>query len=83
MFERRLQILLDGDRYRRVSALASRRGISVAAVIREAIDRGLPPGDDDARGNALAALLDAAPMPVPDDPRELRVELDELHDRRG
>lgn len=83
MYERRLQILLDEDRYRRVSALAARRGVSVAAVIREAIDRSVPHGEDDARGTALEQLLAAEPMPVPSDPGELRAELDELHGRSG
>ncbi|WP_148613597.1 antitoxin [Nocardioides rubriscoriae] len=36
--ERRLQLLLDQERYDRVAAEATRSGRSVAAVIREAID---------------------------------------------
>ncbi len=36
MLDHRLQILLDEERYQKVEA--SRRAISVAAVIREAID---------------------------------------------
>lgn len=83
MYGRRLQILLDEERYRRVSALAERRGVSVAAVIREAIDRTVPRGQDEARGAALDLLLSADPMPVPDDPHDLRIELDELHHRHG
>ncbi len=83
MYERRLQILLDEDRYRRVSALADRRGVSVAAVIREAIDRTVPHGEDAARGDALARILAAEPMPVPEDPHDLRAELDGLHGRHG
>lgn len=55
----------------------------MAAVIREAIDRTVPHGNDEARGAALAVLLAAEPMPVPDDPRDLRRELDELHGRHG
>ncbi len=49
MLERRLQILLDEGRYQRISSLAKARGVSVATVVREAIDHGLP----------------AEPMPVP------------------
>jgi len=41
MYERRLHLLLDEARYQRVAAEARRRGVSVASVIREAIDRGL------------------------------------------
>ena len=35
-------ILIDDERYERVRALARQRGTSVATVIREALDRGLP-----------------------------------------
>ncbi|MBW0115758.1 CopG family transcriptional regulator [Pseudonocardia abyssalis] len=42
MLDRRLQILLDEERYQRISSLAKARGVSVAAVVRDAIDRGLP-----------------------------------------
>lgn len=38
VMERRLQLLLDQERYARVEAEARRSGRSVAAVIREAID---------------------------------------------
>ncbi len=77
MLTRRLQILLDEDRYQRVAAAARARGTSVATVIREAIDRGLP-ADDDERGTALHRILSAEPVPVPDDPAELVGELHEL-----
>jgi Arc/MetJ-type ribon-helix-helix transcriptional regulator len=53
--------------------------VSVAAVIREAIDR--MPTDRDARKEAIAAILAAEPMPVPAHPAELRRERDEAHDR--
>jgi hypothetical protein len=79
MLEHRFQILLDGERYRRVLREARRRGISAAAVIREAIDR--LPEDPDQRRAAVAAVLAAEPMPVPADPVELRQELDAAHDR--
>jgi hypothetical protein len=75
--ERRLQILLDEERFRRVERLARARGVSVAAVIREAIDRGLPeaPG---VRSSAAKRFLDAPDMAVPADPAELRRELESL-----
>lgn len=78
---RRLQILLDEDRYERVSAAARARGTSVATVIREAIDRGLP-ADNDRRGAALQHILSAEPAPVPDDPAELVAELHEVRSGR-
>ena len=79
--DRRLQLLLDEERYRRVSDLAAERGTSVASVIREAIDRGLPSSTRRRRA-AGRAILDAEPMEVPDVP-DLLVELDELRGRRG
>ncbi|MGH3149800.1 MAG: ribbon-helix-helix protein, CopG family, partial [Streptosporangiaceae bacterium] len=42
MLTHRLQILIDDERYERVRAVARQRGTSVANVIREALDRGLP-----------------------------------------
>jgi len=42
MLPHRLQILLDEERYVPVRARARKRGTSVAAVIREALDVGLP-----------------------------------------
>jgi hypothetical protein len=79
--ERRLQILLDQDRYARLAAVAAERGTSVASVVREAIDRGLPTTP---RRQKLAArrILDAPDMDVPDTD-ELIAELDALRGRHG
>lgn len=77
--DRRLQLLLDEERYQRVSSLARQRGSSVAAVLREAIDRGLPSADRQ-RAAAARLILAADPMPVPD-PAQLREELEELRSR--
>lgn len=74
MIEHEVRVALDGDRYRKVAREAERRGVPLAAVIRDAIDR--LPDDPDARRTAVGALLAAEPMPVPDDPAELRRELD-------
>lgn len=43
---RRLQLLLDEERYQRVAAEAKKKRLSVAAVIRDAIDEAL--GSEDA-----------------------------------
>jgi hypothetical protein len=77
--ERRVHLLLDERRYRRVAREATRRGVSVAAVIRDAIDR--LPIDADSRKEAVAAILAADPMPVPADPADLQRELEDAHDR--
>jgi predicted DNA-binding protein len=80
MLERRLQILLDEERYQRVERLARERGASVAAVIREAIDRGLPQAPR-VRSAAAERILRAPDMHVPADPGDLRLELDDIRAR--
>jgi hypothetical protein len=79
MYERRLQILLDEGRYRRVAGEARSRGVSVAAVIREAIDQAYPAGSAK-RSRAAERVLSAPDMPVPD-PRGLLAELEDLRGR--
>ncbi len=79
--ERRVHVLLDEPRYRKVAAEAERRRVSVAAVIRDAIDQ--LPADADLRRSAIAQILAAEPMPVPAQPGELRRELDDARERSG
>jgi predicted ABC-type transport system involved in lysophospholipase L1 biosynthesis ATPase subunit len=79
--DRRVQLLLDEPRYRKLTGEAKRRRVSVAAVIREAIDH--LPADADQRRVAIAEVLAAEPMALPADPAELRRELDAAHDRAG
>jgi hypothetical protein len=79
MLDHRVRILLDPERYQKVSREAERRGTSMAAVIREAIDR--LPSNEDRRRAAIAAILAAEPMAVPEDPSELHREFDAAHDR--
>lgn len=79
--ERRVQILLDEPRYRRVAGEARRRRVSIATVIREAIDQ-MPSGTD-ARTDGIARILAADAMAVPPDPPELRREVDVAHERSG
>ncbi len=82
MYSRRLQILLDEERYERVAREAARRKVSVATVVREAIDGKFPsPADIERRRSAIEGILSAEPMPVPDDPADLRKELDDAHGR--
>jgi hypothetical protein len=79
--ERYLQVPIDDERHRRISAVARERGVSLATVVLDAIDRGLTDPDSQRRA-AWQRLRDAPDMPVPD-PRELRVELDALRGRDG
>ncbi len=81
MLERRLQVLLDEQRYARLAAHAGERNLSIGAVVREAIDR-LIPATSGERSAAARTILSAESMQVPD-PRELRTELDALRGRRG
>lgn len=78
MLTHRLQLLLDEERYQRVHALARQRGTSVAAVIREALDRGLP-ATQRRRSAAGRRILAAEPMDISD----LSAELEELRSRRA
>lgn len=77
---RRLQVLIEDDQWRRLEAAAVERGVSVAAVVREAIDEKLPVSPEERR-RAAEAVLAAEPMAVPD-PEDLRRELDDLRARR-
>jgi hypothetical protein len=80
MLDRRLQVLIDEDRWSRLEREAGRRGVSVAVLVREAIDERFP-GDADERRTALQAILNADPMDVPD-PEELGDELQAIRGRR-
>jgi hypothetical protein len=81
MLNRRLQVLLDEERYRRLEAVARRRRVSVATVVRDAIDHDL---DSPAMVRAAAGtrFLEAPPMQVgPVD--DLLDELERLRGRRS
>jgi DNA-binding MurR/RpiR family transcriptional regulator len=79
--EHRLQILLDDERHRRITEVARERGVSVATVVREAIDRGVSSSDVRRRA-AARRLLDAPDMAVPE-PHMLREELEALRGRHA
>lgn len=79
--DHRVHLLLDERRHRKIAIEAKRRNVSVAEVIRDAIDR--MPASDDVRRTAIEFILAAPPMPVPDDPADIRRELDAEHERRA
>lgn len=81
MLTRRLQVLVDDQRYRRLEAAARRRRVSVATVVRDAIDRDLG-SPVLARAAAGKRFLDAPPMEV-GDVDQLLDELDRLRGRRS
>ncbi|MGH9074945.1 MAG: hypothetical protein ACRDZQ_12635, partial [Acidimicrobiales bacterium] len=76
---RRLQVLIDEDRWLRLEHEAAQRGVSIGTLVREAID-GRFPGNSGERRVALQGVLDAGPMAVPD-PEGLREELEALRSR--
>ena len=79
--EHRLQILIDDERHSRIAAAARERGVSVATVVREAIDRGVV-SSSGRREAAGRRLLEASDMDVPEVP-ELKAELAALRARRA
>lgn len=79
MLERRLQLLLDQERYERVAAEAKASGRSVNAVIREAIDAHYPPGAE-ARSAAWQRFFDITDSHPPgraETLEEIKASLDE------
>ena len=65
MLTRRLQILIDEERYERVERAARKRHGSVAAAIRAAIDLAYP-ADLEERRTAAETILSAPQIDVPD-----------------
>ena len=77
---RRTQLLLDDELHRRLRETAAERGISMGALIREAIDEKFSRGQD-ARSAAFSKLLAAEPMPVEDWPVMKKQMLDDRYAR--
>ncbi|MGA9313204.1 MAG: CopG family transcriptional regulator [Solirubrobacteraceae bacterium] len=75
---RRTQLLLDDDLHRRLRETAAQRGISLGALIREAIDEKLSRVHED-RAKAIDELLAADPMPVDDWPVMKRELIDDMY----
>jgi predicted DNA-binding protein len=75
---RRTQLLLDDELHRRLRETAAQRGISMGALIREAIDEKLSQMQDD-RAKAIDELLAAEPMPVEDWPIMKRQMIEDMN----
>ena len=65
--ERRLQVLIDEKRYRRLEQRAEAEHRPVAALVRDALDLAYPDDTDDRRAAGIA-LLALEPMPAADWP---------------
>lgn len=76
MIDHRVQVQLDKEQHRRLALEARRLRVSIGDVIRHAIDGAHPPDEPARRRDAVAGILAAEPSPVPDDPLDLRRELD-------
>jgi len=81
MFKERLQVLIDVKQRERLEREAAARGISVGALVRNAIDLAYPPSRV-RRSSAAAAILAAESMEVAE-VDDLRRELEEVRSRRG
>jgi len=77
-----MQLLLDEERYTKVATEARRRGVSAAEVVRDAIDQLQTAAERQRRQAILAEIFAAEPMPVPDDPAEIRREIREAQYER-
>ncbi len=75
---RRLQILIDEERYLRLAELADQRGVSIATIVRDAVDR-VYGSLADRRATAASALLSGQPAPVGDED-QLRRDILGAHD---
>jgi len=82
MLTRRLQILLDDERYERLARQAAEGGTSIAMLVRDAIDARFPAVDPERRA-AADHILAAEPMSLPDDPADLKREILETRSKWG
>lgn len=79
---RRTQLLLDDELHQRLRETAAQRGISMGALIREAVEEKLS-NVQDARTQAIQQLLDAEPMPVEDWPVMKRQMIEDMNSEGG
>ncbi len=75
---RRTQLLLDDELHQRLRETAAQRGVSMGALIREAVEEKLA-RTQDARAQAIQELLDAEPMPVDDWPVMKRRMIEDMN----
>ncbi|WOQ70021.1 hypothetical protein RYJ27_01970 [Microbacterium limosum] len=77
----RLQVLVDKAQRERLERAAAERGVSVASLVRTAIDVVYPPRAT-SRAAAAEAVLGADPAPAPS-VADLLSELDDVRGRRA
>jgi len=79
MYSERLQILVTPEQRRMLEAEARRRGVSVAALIRDAVEEHLGVVDRATREEAVAGIREMRGTYVP--PDELNRIVEEAHSR--
>ncbi|MPZ22560.1 MAG: ribbon-helix-helix protein, CopG family [Dehalococcoidia bacterium] len=77
MYDRRLQILIDQDRYELLTRLSRVRRVSLAELIREAIDRTYAATASGRRLAAWERIQASEPIPLPATVDELGEEIAE------
>jgi hypothetical protein len=75
----RAQILMEAEEYRRLRAIARARGVSVGALVRDAVREKYLDGGPD-RAAALRRLIEPVDPAV--DWPDLKAELEAIHDAR-
>jgi hypothetical protein len=81
MLERRVHLMMDEDRYALLEELAESRGVSIAALIREAVTIAFgSTSPERRRAAAWASLRSSPPIPVPDTVEELNAEIATMWD---
>jgi hypothetical protein len=75
----RLHVFIDADQRTRLERASASQGVSVATLVRDAIDLAYP-STVSLKAGAATAILEAAPMPV-GSIDELRAERDRSHER--
>jgi hypothetical protein len=78
----RLQVLVEPEQQARLQSVARLRGVSVAAVVREAIEREIGRAGQKRR-DAARVLLSAPPVSVPSDLAELEREIASEYDEHA
>ena len=80
MLSHRLQVRIEPEQYERLRREAGARGLPVGALVRDAIDRAVPPREEERRA-ALDYLMQIDPIPVPEDPADLEAEIRAAYDK--
>ena len=76
----RLQVMVEPAQSERLRREARRRGVSVAEVVRAAIEREVG-GSQGQRLEAFERLMSLPAFPVPEDPADLEREINSMYDR--